>query len=357
MREAALSNGLVLAATPTAPGVARGFVEHELRARLLPETLVEDAKVVVSELVTNAVQYTGVAHPDCTHADVGQLASIEVRVRVRERSVLVEVCDCGRESPCPSPLRDEDEHGRGLYIVTSLAAATGHHSRQDGETVWAELAIDPEYDTARATGSAERTLASPPVTPVRRNGRSGLHRSDGGGAGDRAPLPNVLTTAVRAVAMLAAFTADPDFEAFKTAGLRHDEELSCLAGTPIIDRYDHATDAEPLFTEGLRALCLKAAVYEATQDERIADLPVPVPVDQMAYALTAQHRLLAGIADRTGLRIIHRTGQDHTTWRVGDFTHLTYRAAWGDPPTRYWPDHDRIRRIATGRETCPPGRT
>lgn len=146
MRAQLLVNSLKLAATLTAPGLARLFVEHELRAWLLPEKVVDDARAIVSELVTNSVQFTGFAHPEPTYADLQHVALLAVQVRVRGRSLFVEVWDSGQESKYPPPMRDEDEHGRGLHIVRSLSADMGHASHTDGELVWAKLDVGPEFE-------------------------------------------------------------------------------------------------------------------------------------------------------------------------------------------------------------------
>lgn len=75
MQAQLLVNRLKFAATPTAPRCARVFVEHTLRAWLLPDGIVNDAKVIVSELVTNSVEATGFAHPKPTYADLQKLGA------------------------------------------------------------------------------------------------------------------------------------------------------------------------------------------------------------------------------------------------------------------------------------------
>ncbi|MFD4557493.1 hypothetical protein ACFWP5_24765 [Streptomyces sp. NPDC058469] len=108
--------------------------------------------------------------------------------------------------------------------------------------------------------------------------------------------------------------------------------------------YDQVTDAPPLFTEGLRALCLKAAVFQMTDDENTAEIPVAIPVDEMTHAMIAQPQILARITARCGVQIIHQTNQEHTDYRVGDYTHQAYELAWGIPPERYWIGHEEAQR-------------
>jgi hypothetical protein len=165
-------------------------------------------------------------------------------------------------------------------------------------------------------------------------------------------LPSVENVAELAAAVLLAVEADPEFAAFRAASLTYDADWTCYSGTPIISCYNQATDAAPLFAEGLRALCLKAAVFEMTGDENTAEIPIPIPVDEMTHAMIAQPQLLARISARVGSHIIHQTDQEHTDWRTGDYTHRAYVAAgWGEPPARYWIDHPEAeRRLSILRE-------
>lgn len=164
-------------------------------------------------------------------------------------------------------------------------------------------------------------------------------------------LPAAENVAARAKEILSAIEADPEFPAFVAASLKYDEDWTCYSGTPIISRYNQETDAPPLFAEGMRALCLKAAVYEMTGDERAAEIPIAIPVDEMSHAMIAQPQLLARITARVGVMVIHQTDQEHTDWRTGDYTHQAYRAAWGELPARYWIAHEEAtRRLGILRE-------
>lgn len=157
-------------------------------------------------------------------------------------------------------------------------------------------------------------------------------------------LPAAERVAERANEILSAIQSDPEFPDFSAASLKYDEDWSCFSGTPIINKYDQVTDAPPLFAEGLRALCLKAAVFEMTGDENTAEIPIAIPVDEMTHAMIAQPQILARITARIGIQIIHQTNQEHTDYRAGDYTHQAYELAWGIPPERYWIRHDEAQR-------------
>jgi anti-sigma regulatory factor (Ser/Thr protein kinase) len=124
--------------TPSMVPVARSFV----RAFLGDHPHAEDAELIASEYVTNAVRHTA----------SGEGGVIHVTVVAAPGAVRIEVTDYGPASdpesgPAPSPpqtgTRDgtwEEENGRGLLIVDCLASRWGHYRLADGQlTAWAEL--------------------------------------------------------------------------------------------------------------------------------------------------------------------------------------------------------------------------
>ncbi|MFJ2737678.1 hypothetical protein [Streptomyces sp. NPDC087317] len=142
--------------------------------------------------------------------------------------------------------------------------------------------------------------------------------------------------------ILATIKADLEFGAFRAASLEYSEDWQCFTGFPVVANWNLETDSVPLFEEGLRALALKAAVHALTKDERAAEIPIAVPVDEMTHAMLAQAQLLTRIAKAHGISIIHQTDQEHTDYRVGGYTTECYRLAWGEPPARYWMDHEEV---------------
>ncbi|MGW6971869.1 hypothetical protein [Streptomyces sp. NPDC054952] len=156
-------------------------------------------------------------------------------------------------------------------------------------------------------------------------------------------MPTPAQAAARAKEILAAIGADEEFAAFEAATLEYSSDWQCFTGFPVIERWNLDTDKAPLFTEGLRALAIKAAVFALTGDERLFEVAVAVPVDEMTHAAIAQPQLLARIAARVGFRLIDQTDREHTDFTEGDFTRA-YRLAWGEPPARYWLVNDEVDR-------------
>ncbi|WP_372487567.1 SpoIIE family protein phosphatase [Streptomyces lomondensis] len=132
-----------LSGSSLAPGAARALVRAALAewterglpgAEHLTDRLADDAALVVSELVTNAVVHAG--------TDV----EMECRLEGDDQAtaaLVVEVCDHhpsraprGGEPETP---HDTPEYGRGLRLVGALSEAWGITYRTGRKTVWARL--------------------------------------------------------------------------------------------------------------------------------------------------------------------------------------------------------------------------
>ncbi|MEV7678416.1 SpoIIE family protein phosphatase [Streptomyces sp. NPDC088341] len=115
-----------LAVDPREVGRARRMVRERLLGWSLPHA-VETAELMVSELVTNALHHAR-AH------------RVGLRL-VRTDALLCEVTD---DEPAPATLLNagrDDESGRGLRVVSSLAREWGTSSTAHGKTVWFEQSL------------------------------------------------------------------------------------------------------------------------------------------------------------------------------------------------------------------------
>jgi anti-sigma regulatory factor (Ser/Thr protein kinase) len=151
---------LTLAATLPAVSRARQFTRFALSPWGLG-ALAEDAELVASELVTNAVQASGAADPLDSRGDApGPPATVRVRVLAYQAGVVVEVWDRAPGSPARRDAATGGESGRGLVIVAALSRDWGFSRTADGDkVVWAELAVPAELLTParlprRARGQA-----------------------------------------------------------------------------------------------------------------------------------------------------------------------------------------------------------
>lgn len=113
------------------PGEARRFVRLVLEQWRVPAEAAETALLIVSELVTNAVQHA--ASPNVT-----------LCTSLTARTLLLRVVDDHPHRPLLlRPCDSDDETGRGLLIVKTFATSYGQHPTSTGGTaVWATLHLD-----------------------------------------------------------------------------------------------------------------------------------------------------------------------------------------------------------------------
>ncbi|MEU5623059.1 MULTISPECIES: ATP-binding SpoIIE family protein phosphatase [Streptomyces] len=116
-----------LPADASVVGTARRLVDRQLAAWNLAEA-VYTTELVVSELVTNAIRY----------------GKGPVRLRlIRDRGrLLTEVTDANSASPHLRRARENDEGGRGLFIVMRLSTHWGVRHSRHAKTIWSEQRLD-----------------------------------------------------------------------------------------------------------------------------------------------------------------------------------------------------------------------
>lgn len=139
-----LRSQLKFAATWTAPSCARMFVRCTLNSWLLAH-LADDAELIVSELVTNAVKATG-TDPNAPYTGLRNLAILAVRVRVSGDALVIEVWDGDANEPGePTEVEELAEGGRGLVIVAALSRRYGVTTlTTGGKIIWSELNAGPK---------------------------------------------------------------------------------------------------------------------------------------------------------------------------------------------------------------------
>ena len=108
------------------PAAARRFV-----AALLPTWglghLADDAQLVVSELFTNAFQHASESH------------SLNLELIGYPDSVRICLADGSAVRPVIAELAPDRPSGRGMRIVSALAAEWGAEDHAGGKRVWVEL--------------------------------------------------------------------------------------------------------------------------------------------------------------------------------------------------------------------------
>ncbi|HEY7105677.1 MAG TPA: ATP-binding protein [Acidimicrobiia bacterium] len=105
------------------PAAARAYCD-EILGSTVRTAIREDARLVVSELVTNAV----------IHART----TIELSILVDGSALRIEVTDYGSDRP---QVWARDESGRGIPIIEALAHDWGVVEFGSAKTVWCEIAV------------------------------------------------------------------------------------------------------------------------------------------------------------------------------------------------------------------------
>ncbi|MEV5408648.1 ATP-binding protein [Thermopolyspora sp. NPDC052614] len=134
---------------PRAAAQARRLVRDVLRTLPLPDAVVDDAVLMVSELVGNAVLHGS--------------PPFELDLRVGDGELHAEVLDAGSGGPRPRDAGSEAEHGRGLGIVAQLSggrygcrpAAYATERDRYGKAVWCAMRIE-SFSTADPSPAVSR---------------------------------------------------------------------------------------------------------------------------------------------------------------------------------------------------------
>ena len=122
---------LVVEQNNSAPALARAAIAAFCENRDVPEPVLATVKLLVSEVVTNAV----------THPDVEPPANVRLLARLEPDVIRVEVTDDGNGfDPVP---RDPSRSGSGfgLFLVDKEAVRWGFYEL-GGNRLWFEVALD-----------------------------------------------------------------------------------------------------------------------------------------------------------------------------------------------------------------------
>ncbi|MFG2979534.1 ATP-binding protein [Streptomyces sp. NPDC048331] len=137
-----LHSQLTLAELPNSVSWARRHVVDVLQQWAVPASTTETARLIVSELATNATSHT-TPEPDTTwfSSRPGRPRTFAVSLTLTDRKLEISV---GDHDPTPPTLREaetEATSGRGLSIVAMLSSNWGYRLAPHGagKAVWAIL--------------------------------------------------------------------------------------------------------------------------------------------------------------------------------------------------------------------------
>ncbi len=116
---------------PTAARAARTCLTDFLTDRRIAEGVIDDVRLVASELVANAVQ----------HGRPSSDGFLGLGWVFRAAEIVLEVEDCGDQPVHLRPITEGDVGGRGLRIVDSLARGWTVHRDAGTTLVCARIAL------------------------------------------------------------------------------------------------------------------------------------------------------------------------------------------------------------------------
>jgi Anti-sigma regulatory factor (Ser/Thr protein kinase) len=133
---------LALPAMPASVATARMHT-RDLLLRWHMATISDDAGLVVTELLTNAIKATTPIPPQPRYADLyDRLEVVCLCLYNLTDELLIEVWDPEHEPPLRRDATPDDEDGRGLLLVDALTLAWGTRwPHLGGKIVWAALAL------------------------------------------------------------------------------------------------------------------------------------------------------------------------------------------------------------------------
>ncbi|CAL9492338.1 hypothetical protein SUDANB121_03280 [Nocardiopsis dassonvillei] len=172
---------VILPYVPTSVMDARRRLGDDLRAMGIPQERIDEAALIISELVSNALRHAsplptpanpansvGVAWRAEVEASPGPGGWLEISVRDGGSTTMPRVADPGTSAL----------GGRGLGIVQHLAGRWGTEMDATTTTVWAVLDL-PDEDTAAECGAGAAADHTAPSAADRASGRAGPPRGDG----------------------------------------------------------------------------------------------------------------------------------------------------------------------------------
>jgi anti-sigma regulatory factor (Ser/Thr protein kinase) len=129
-----LRSHLTLASLPTAAACARGHV-RAVAAEWGLDGLADTAELLVSELVTNAIQAS-------ERLRIAATPVVRIWVVSDRSSLVLRVWDGSDAMPVRQEAGPGDDCGRGLMIINALSADWGCCRQADGKVVWARITGD-----------------------------------------------------------------------------------------------------------------------------------------------------------------------------------------------------------------------
>lgn len=153
---------LTLAATPNAVSWARRHTVDVLQRWRFPAEGIEVARLLVSELTTNAIQHACPDAPSSICTEPAELGTVVLRLWPTGSGVVVSVSDRDPRPPVPRASDDSATGGRGLLLTEVMSSRWGyfHPKEYPGKIVWVEVPTQPRAEIS------EPGAGGPETTPL-----------------------------------------------------------------------------------------------------------------------------------------------------------------------------------------------
>ncbi|MFE3788908.1 ATP-binding protein [Streptomyces goshikiensis] len=133
---------LTLAATPNAVAWARRHTVDILQRWHFPAESIEVARLLISELATNAIQHARPAAPtDSASTKPPSLSTVHLMLWPTKQGVVLSVGDSDPRPPVPRAGDPGATGGRGLLLTQAMASCWGYYrpGSAPGKIVWAHV--------------------------------------------------------------------------------------------------------------------------------------------------------------------------------------------------------------------------
>jgi len=125
-----------LVTLPTSPFWARKYTRSFLDScRGMTESTAQTAELLVSELVTNAVRFSGDPARALSYSERANASLISLSLRHFPEVLLIEVYDTDSNPPILCDTGTDAENGRGLILIDALAKEWSYFFPPDGGKV------------------------------------------------------------------------------------------------------------------------------------------------------------------------------------------------------------------------------
>ncbi|MFJ2775949.1 ATP-binding protein [Kitasatospora sp. NPDC087315] len=163
---------LELADSPNPVAWARRHTVDILGRWQVPPDVIETARLLVSELTTNAIRHPKNDTTTSLFSETCPVRTITLVLVIDRGRLVLSVRDSDHRPPVVKAVGEDAEGGRGLFLVEALSERWGYYHLPEpaGKVVWSELTLvarDPRFGTERPPKPSSPTESDQVADPKR----------------------------------------------------------------------------------------------------------------------------------------------------------------------------------------------